>query len=397
MHILFILSQFPSYSETFVANQINDLIDKGHKITIFSFNRGAVIESSLFSRNDLYEKVIYANPTKSFFARIHRRILRLFIGDRVYQNKFVLKLSESIDVVHCHFGHNALLFYNTYLKYGLFVQAVKICTFHGYDILPSNLPALKNTYKPLFDSFDKFTYNTPYMQEIVHCFPIPSGKLRALPVGFDAGFLSKYLREKPNNYSDGDCLHLVYCGRLTFFKGCVMLPDIAETLVASNFQKFMFHIVGAGDQREELVNKIREKGLLDKFILYGALNQEDVFEVMSSSHLFILPGLEEPHTLRAETQGLVIQEAQFLKLPVLVSDAGGAKYGLISGETGYVVPQGDACAFAKKILWFVDNADQIHLFSEKSHIFARENYNSVILGKKLLDIYKNNSEVKKDY
>ncbi|WP_166332559.1 glycosyltransferase family 4 protein [Sphingobacterium chungjuense] len=387
MRILFVLSEFPSYSETFIANQINDLIDNGNEVTIFSSDIGKTIDSSLFNRNDLYSRLVPAHQKTSLVSRLRRRFLKLFLDNRAYQNKDLLTMSESIDVVHCHFGDNALLFHEVYLKYGWFSKSKKICTFHGYDILPSSVAMLKDTYKPLFDSFDGFTYNTPYMKEIIDSFRIHPRKMHALPVGFDADFLTNYLRRNPNTYAHGDCLHLIYCGRLTYFKGCLMLPDIAEKLIAANVQNFILHIVGAGDQEYELRSKIEAQGLERHFTLYGALNQEKVFELMSAAHLFILPGLEEPKTARAETQGLVIQEAQFLKLPVLVSDAGGAKYGLMDGETGYVLPKGNVVAFVEKIKWFVENPDEIHSFSEKSHIFARENYNIAVLGKRLLAIY----------
>ena len=40
MKIAFIVSEFPSLSQTFVLNQITGLIDRGHEVSIFSRREG---------------------------------------------------------------------------------------------------------------------------------------------------------------------------------------------------------------------------------------------------------------------------------------------------------------------------------------------------------------------
>ena len=39
MKIAIVVSSFPSISETFIVNQICDLIDKGQEVSIFSFDK----------------------------------------------------------------------------------------------------------------------------------------------------------------------------------------------------------------------------------------------------------------------------------------------------------------------------------------------------------------------
>ena len=66
------------------------------------------------------------------------------------------------------------------------------------------------------------------------------------------------------------------------------------------------------------------------------------------SDLFVFPGIHDKHG-RAETQGLVLQEAQAMELPVIVSDVGGMKYGMINDITGFVVEEKNIAGFVDKI------------------------------------------------
>ena len=108
---------------------------------------------------------------------------------------------------------------------------------------------------------------------------------------------------------------------------------------------------------------------------------------MRKANFFVLPGITE-ETGRAETQGLVIQEAQAIGLPVIVSDAGGMKYGLIDLETGFILPEGDINAFAEIIKKLIQNPKLAENLGKKGRQYVVENFDSKVLGERLLKIYK---------
>jgi colanic acid/amylovoran biosynthesis glycosyltransferase len=91
---------------------------------------------------------------------------------------------------------------------------------------------------------------------------------------------------------------------------------------------------------------------------------------------------------RAENQGLVIQEAQALELPVLVSDAGGMAEGVLEGITGYVLPQKDVEAFVDKIEYLATNPSIRKRMGSAGRKFVEDNYDSQLLAEKLIDVYK---------
>jgi colanic acid/amylovoran biosynthesis glycosyltransferase len=142
-------------------------------------------------------------------------------------------------------------------------------------------------------------------------------------------------------------------------------------------------IVGEGEYREKVVEAITKYKLNTYVKLLGALTQEEVVEQMTISDVFLLPGISEPMTNRAETQGLVIQEAQSMELPVLVSDAGGMKYGVVDNETGFVIKENDIEEFSNKIELLYNNFDLKEKMGVNARKFVTENYDINVLGAKL--------------
>ena len=100
------------------------------------------------------------------------------------------------------------------------------------------------------------------------------------------------------------------------------------------------------DAIQLIANKIGIKTLAYQYSNLGYFSPL----MVASSDIFLLPGITEVSTGRAETQGIVILEAQSMELPVLVSDAGGMKYGVNNNHTGYVIAESCINSFVEKIL-----------------------------------------------
>lgn len=109
---------------------------------------------------------------------------------------------------------------------------------------------------------------------------------------------------------------------------------------------------------------------------------------MENSHVFLLPGIHDPVNKRAETQGLVLQEAQAMELPVVISDVGGMKYGIIPDETGFVVRENDITGFADAIEKFILNPQLIVEMGKKGRKFVVDKYDNKIIGAQLIEIYE---------
>ena len=147
------------------------------------------------------------------------------------------------------------------------------------------------------------------------------------------------------------------------------------------------HVIGEGRLRPLLEEKIIKYGLETVVLLHGSLTQDSVKDQFEESYIFLLPGRHDPKTGRAETQGLVIQEAQAMSLPVIVSDVGGMKYGLLPNKTGFVVPENDIDTFVKTIEQLILSPDLKNNMGKRGRAFVCRHYDNRVLVKKLFLIY----------
>ena len=118
-------------------------------------------------------------------------------------------------------------------------------------------------------------------------------------------------------------------------------------------------IVGDGVARSDAEALAQRLGVKDAVLFAGFLNQSDVHEAYVAADLLVLPS-------RAETWGLVVNEALTLGLPVIVTDKVGCAADLVrDGWNGYVVDADSADELATAMERLVSNSDLRHTFGER--------------------------------
>ncbi|SFC74067.1 colanic acid/amylovoran biosynthesis glycosyltransferase [Zunongwangia mangrovi] len=403
LKIAFIVQSFPTVSETFVVNQIINLIDEGYDVTIFSFNKNTnpIIHKNVLDYK-LIDKTIYWEETKiskigrfieflTFLLKNHehisfRKIFRIFnfkkygkkaLNLRNYTRYRWITKQASFDIFHAHFGPSGK--YVAEMKsFGFFSNAKFITSFHGYDISPHLLSYYIADYKLLFSEVDLLTVNTIYTEKLLRRIT-RKNKIEILPVGLNTRIF------KGNALSENNKVQLLFVGRLISFKAPDLVIKIAEKLI-QNGKQFHIDIIGEGVMYTQLEEYIH-KNSLDNFIkLRGALSQEEIISYMSKSDIFIFPGIYDSNG-RAETQGLVLQEAQAMELPVIVSDVGGMKYGMINNITGFVVEEKNIAGFVDKIELLIADKELRKEMGKQGRKFVVSNYDSKVLGNKLTALY----------
>ena len=408
LKIAFVVGAFPTVSETFIVNQITSLIDKGHSVKIYSYQKGNTqkIHNSI-SAYHLLDNVIYKEkPSFNKFKRAFN-FLKLILKylfqinwsllfkslnfnkygkkainlDVFYERKFFI-LNKKFDVFHVHFATNAVDI-ATYKAEGFLRESKLVVTFHGYDINPSKIEFYKAYYKTIFEQVDYFTVNTIYIKEILLQVYPKLSNVFILPVGLDTNLFQK----KDKNEQPEKPFKIVYCGRLIKLKGADVAVSILAELFKRGYKSIILEIIGEGELRTEIEKKIEIQSLDNFICLKGRQTQEEIINSFENAGLFLLPGIKDPFDGRCEAQGLVIQEAQAMELPVVVSDVGGMKYGVVPNETGFVVKENDIIGFADKIEFLINNPLFVESMGKKGREFVKKNYDSKILVKQLLDIY----------
>jgi glycosyltransferase involved in cell wall biosynthesis len=143
--------------------------------------------------------------------------------------------------------------------------------------------------------------------------------------------------------------------RLERIKGIDRLIDAAKA-VAEAIPQARFLVVGDGPQREALLSRVRRLELGERCIFTGL--RSDVPQILPAFDLFVLPSL-------SEALGIAVIEALASGVPVVASRVGGVPEVVIHGETGLLVPPGDATQLAQAILYMAANLAEAKQWAER--------------------------------
>ncbi len=405
LKIAFVVNNFPAVSEPFIFNRIIAFIDKGHDVTIFSYeNAMGDIRHSLVEEYQLLKKCHYYQM--SVFRRFlitsivfiektlrKSKIISSKITDQLYEKRFAWRYNPKqwfagrhFDAIHVHYGFNAVPLVH-YKAKGYLKETKIAVTFHGCDIVPAMLPRLKTAYAMIFEHVDAITVNSQYMKDLVASISGLGKNIHILPSGIRP---EKFKRDpKFKSVKSESIFRVLFIGRLIDWKGLDLAVDIINELVnIRGHSQIEFRIVGSGDMRSMLSEQIQKLQLNKHIFFLGSLSQEDIIQELHDTDVLLLPGIHHPVTGRAETQGGVIQEAQSMQVPAIVSDAGGMKYGLQDGKTGFVVKQYDIKGFADKIELLMHNTKLCREMGEAGRAFIKKHFDSYDVADRLIEIYQ---------
>ncbi|WP_375234785.1 glycosyltransferase [Winogradskyella sp.] len=402
LKIAMIVGVFPSVSEAFITNQLKFLVKSGHEVDILA-TRNLDFDNSLFSSesfDSLKSKARVFSKAEllpnNYFQRLINSILifikfkqtiHLLKAFNIFKyGKSALDFSmfyniyykyyfsiQGYDVVHIHFGDNAVHLKNQISNFNKSV----VITFHGYDAHKFDV----NYYRDLalLENI-KLTVNTEYTKRKVKRLGFDNFQIYTLPVGLDIEFF-KPRREQQNNKT----IKVLFVGRLVEFKNPLLAIKIIQKLSISHPDIFL-NIIGDGPLLDYCTNYLKSNNLNKIIKLQGSKSQDEIINFMNESSFFLYPSSIDKSG-RCENQGLVIQEAQAMQLPVVTSNVGGVAEGLVDEKTGFIIEEGNIDVFLTKILWLIDNPIKRKEMGKAARQYVIENYDSNILGKRLIDIY----------
>ncbi|MEN8143996.1 MAG: glycosyltransferase family 4 protein [Gemmatimonadota bacterium] len=142
-------------------------------------------------------------------------------------------------------------------------------------------------------------------------------------------------------------IRLLFVGRLVQRKGVEVLVRALKALRRE--MPAQLTIVGEGEWRPAIEAVIAECQLSEHVTLTGRVPSEQLRSQYEAADVFVLPAVLDA---MGDTEGLgvVLMEALGFERPVIASEVGGIVDIVRHGETGWLVPPGDAEALAKRIL-----------------------------------------------
>jgi glycosyltransferase involved in cell wall biosynthesis len=113
----------------------------------------------------------------------------------------------------------------------------------------------------------------------------------------------------------------------------------------------------------------------------------DLKRQFSSAHIFILPSIYFSDGC-AETQGVVLQEAQASGVPIIGSSAGGIPDVIIDGVTGLVFEQNDHNDLANKISILIQDEALYKNLCIAGRRDAEERFSTTVTHSQLISVYE---------
>ncbi len=186
---------------------------------------------------------------------------------------------------------------------------------------------------------------------------IPTGRIRVIHLGVDAGHYcpdSSVPRTDPPSF--------LYVGRLKRYKGVGFAIE-ALALARKVRPELTLNIAGSGDDRPRLEGIARDRGQGEAVRFLGFVSEAEKLTLLRSTWGNIFPSPKEGW-------GITVVEAAACGTPSLASDSPGLRDSVRAGETGYLVPHGDAEALAARMLEFAGNPALVERLGQAGRRFA---------------------------
>lgn len=353
-----VLSQPPSYSETFFNSKIKGLQDSGYTVTLFvqqnrsGYTSCKVIEAPKVYRSKLRLLLSFIGV---FFSLLpyRLRVFRYMRLERAAGIGFgqVLKhiyihahlLRSTLDWLH--FGFATMALESEHVAKAIGAKMAVSCRGYDLDVYPLKYP---KAYRLLWTHTDKVHAISNYMLQRAYATGLPSTTPSAIiPPAVLVPELgpSKGLISSP--------VQITSIARLHWIKG---LSDTLEALALLKQDGLQFHyrIIGEGPELASLKFAVHQLGLTDEVVFCGRLAHDAAMRVLEHSSIYIQYSYSEGFCN-------AVLEAQVRGCLCVVSDGGALPENVIDEQTGWVVEKRNASALAKRLL------EVIHLPEAEQH------------------------------
>lgn len=300
----FVLGIFPVVSETFIIDQIAQLVDRGVDVEIIALTHGdeANVSKTYFDY-DMASKVVYVGYPLRWLPRLRGAVRRAYRLARHHPRAFLgtinvfkhgrwalsLKLlywteplaGRSYDVVHCHFGTVARDFVR--VRQTTMIDAPLVTTFYGVDVSRVFREQSRDYYDELKEVGSLYFVMSQDMRRRVIEHGFPQDKVLVNPVCIDVSHYPFAI----HSLEDGEELRLMSVGRFVEKKG---FDDLLHALAIARRRSgrgLRCSIVGAGPLDAELRALSSSLGLDDVVQFEGALPLEAVIDRLSKVHLLV--------------------------------------------------------------------------------------------------------------
>ncbi len=240
------------------------------------------------------------------------------------------------DAVYIDFGSNAFEF-NNYFESR---KKKMIVHFHGYDISKSLKSEMYLDWIIKFTQLNKIIVPSIYNANRLETLGCNKANISVIPYAFYSEISSK--QNETNQYD------LIFVGRFVSKKDPRILIYVLKEVVKV-FPDVKLCMVGSGYLISEVKELIDKYELKNNVILKGSLFQNEVYELLSISRIYIQHCVT---SIDGDQEGFPnsILEASSFGLPVVSTIHAGIPEIVLDGKSGFLVQEYDYMAMSKRII-----------------------------------------------
>jgi glycosyltransferase involved in cell wall biosynthesis len=180
-------------------------------------------------------------------------------------------------------------------------------------------------------------------------------------VGLDSNYF-KPPKKKPSKEN----IDFLFVGRLVKVKNLsFLIKGFYESLKEN--KKMFLHIVGEGQERNNLETLAENLNITDFIKFHGVLYKENLLKIYQNSDVFLV-------TSEYESFCMVTTEAMACGLPVIGTKVGFLPNLINHGETGFLVELNNIKELKERILFFTKNREKARAFGSKARNFVEKNF-----------------------
>ncbi|MBI5739852.1 MAG: glycosyltransferase [Nitrospirae bacterium] len=402
MNVAFIVNEFPSVSQTFVLNQITALKDLGHRVFIFAerpSGHGKIHKK--YEQYHLMENTAYHDVPRNKLLRFCRglryvvrylprnftavaRSLDFFrYGKRAASLNLLYLVIPFIkngpfDIVHCQFGVLGLK--GTLLKQTGAVKCGMITSIRGFDIT-KYLKKHPGAYDELFREGDLFLPVSRSLSRLLAREGCDRQKILIHHSGIDCSAIQYKERKRTAD----ETIKLITIARLVEKKGVAFAIEAVARVIGKG-KKISYSIIGDGILRDELRNMIKRLGVEAQVELLGWKTHEEALLLLRDAHVMLAPSIT---STESDQEGIpnALKEAMASGMPVISTLHGGIAELVQDGVSGFLVPERDPDALAKRLLYLIEHHEMWPEMGRQGRKMIEENYDINKLSRELAEIY----------
>lgn len=371
MPILFVLPEFPRYSETFVIDQILGLLDRGFDVRILAISRGPEPKAGdIVATRGLMDRATFifdhsasgAASWQILLRRLrqvlpglpHARVRRALSVRRYGHTAKTLVLAGAVRrlslplkarAIIAHFGPTGVLAAN--LRALGLLDGPLYTVFHGYDLSRHSVLARHGgDYQRLFASGEHMLPISTLWGSKLQALGCKPEKIQVHRMGVDLDSF-RFHPPKDTAPSGGRPLRVVCVARLVEKKGVIYLCQAVGQLAQRQIPVEL-EVIGDGPLQPELERFVAGQDLGRQIAISGRRDKAYVQAALGRADVFALPSVTAAD---GDQEGIPVSlmEAMASGVPCLSTVHSGIPELIEDGRSGWLVPERDVTALADKL------------------------------------------------